>query len=328
MADFEPAWEDLAERLPGYSIDDNGAVSESYRGIVRKFYPDLNLWRAIDGLQALPAFPGSLEDSRKIKGLVRGFYKERFWDRLRAKEIPDQKMAEVLFDTAVSVGLRRAIRLLQRSLNLLVDDIEQGEELLVTGSLDEETWGRLQRHLGQENTFNPGLSLFNIFQLQKTVFEYEVARLQHLLPVGMQRGRVFISYSRTDIDSAERLAKLLRKEGWEVWWDNRMRVGVDLERRIERELDAAHCVVVLWSASSNRSKWVRKEARVARDSRKMLPILIEDMLPPTGFKRILGVKLLSWDGEEFEQAMRELLEQMNDLATIPRGVDLTVERKA
>ncbi len=38
---------------------------------------------------------------------------------------------------------------------------------------------------------------------------------------------VFISYSREDTHIAERLAEILRAEGFEVWFDRAVRVGLD-----------------------------------------------------------------------------------------------------
>ena len=42
-------------------------------------------------------------------------------------------------------------------------------------------------------------------------------------------------------------------------------------------------VVVLWSAVSQASQWVRDEASQARDEKKLIPVRIDGARPPLGF---------------------------------------------
>ena len=315
MAEFDSAWEELAQVLTDYLNRDDMNLNESYRGIVRRFYPDLSIWRIIDKLKMKSVFPGNLNGNSQIQKEVKKFYKQRFWDRLRADEILDQKIAEAFFNSAVEIGFRRTVRLLQQSLNIPIDSLDIEQELLVTGTLDEETWNKLQGRLSRVST---SLAILETFQVQKTVFDFDVARREHWPKVGLHRGRVFISYSRSDIAIAESFSRLLKREGWVVWWDQRMKAGVDLNKRIKRELRAAHCVIVLWSKNSKKSDWVNKEATMAQDLNTMLPIFIEDITPPTSFEQILGIKFLFWDGDEYRLASRLLLDRMNELARIRR----------
>jgi hypothetical protein len=54
---------------------------------------------------------------------------------------------------------------------------------------------------------------------------------------------VFIS----DRESARKLANALIAVGWSVWWDRRIIAGQAFDQEIERELETAKSVVVLWS---------------------------------------------------------------------------------
>ena len=71
---------------------------------------------------------------------------------------------------------------------------------------------------------------------------------------------VFISYAREDRLAAQRVAGALQRHGWSVWWDADIPPGKTWDELIERELAAASCAVVLWSATSLRKGWVKAEA--------------------------------------------------------------------
>ena len=71
---------------------------------------------------------------------------------------------------------------------------------------------------------------------------------------------IFLSYSRSDTNAAAKIVEVLEAEGWTVWWDTRLRAGVEWDKVIEREIEAARCVVVIWSPISAIRQWVRVEA--------------------------------------------------------------------
>lgn len=82
---------------------------------------------------------------------------------------------------------------------------------------------------------------------------------------------VFISYAREDRDHADRLSGALEARGWSVWWDPRIPAGQSFDETIERELETADCVVVLWSKHSIVSEWVKNEASAALDRGVLIP---------------------------------------------------------
>jgi adenylate cyclase len=71
---------------------------------------------------------------------------------------------------------------------------------------------------------------------------------------------IFLSYKRTDRDRVAPIVALLEARGWTVWWDTRIDAGEQWDEVIEREVDAASCVVAIWSVRSVGSRWVRTEA--------------------------------------------------------------------
>jgi len=105
---------------------------------------------------------------------------------------------------------------------------------------------------------------------------------------------VFISYAREDRACAELLARALTARGWSVWWDRHIHVGHSFSEVIERELDRARCVIVLWSRNSVASEWVQNEAAEAANRKALVPVRIEDVRPPLEFRRLQTADFLDW----------------------------------
>jgi hypothetical protein len=105
---------------------------------------------------------------------------------------------------------------------------------------------------------------------------------------------IFISYSRQDSRIAKGLADLLTSEGFDVWWDPKIRIGKEFPDEIEQAiLDCQH-VIVLWSSRSVESEWVIREASLAKRQNKLLPIKLDDCEIPFGFKTIHTVPFRGW----------------------------------
>src|SRR4030095_2977065 len=92
---------------------------------------------------------------------------------------------------------------------------------------------------------------------------------------------VYLSYSHADRDAADRLATILKRMGFTVWRDVTQLSSPGLDSEIPRQLSVASAVVVLWSAHSVHSEWVRHEAAFAKAQGTFLPVLLECIdLPP------------------------------------------------
>ncbi len=97
---------------------------------------------------------------------------------------------------------------------------------------------------------------------------------------------VFISYCRKDKVIAKALADDLSAAGVPVWWDREIYPGDDFHNAIVAALDKAHAVIVIWSADSAASPWVRDEARRAARQRKLITLYVPGFDPadiPLGF---------------------------------------------
>ena len=117
---------------------------------------------------------------------------------------------------------------------------------------------------------------------------------------------IFISYSRTDRGRIEKLASALEGEGYSVWWDHLIEGGVRFAAKIEREIAESKAVIVAWSARSIGSEWVLDEASAAKSAGKLIPISLEQVSPPMGFRQFQVIKFSNWQGEENSAAFTEL----------------------
>ena len=131
---------------------------------------------------------------------------------------------------------------------------------------------------------------------------------------------IFISYDSADRAIAQKFADALEARGWSVWWDREIPLGKAFDQVIEEELNAARCVLVLWSNDSVRSRWVKTEAAAAADRDCLLPVLIEDIAIPFEFKRIQTAMLLNWRGDDSDPEFNRLVKAIEQLAKQPGRV--------
>lgn len=115
---------------------------------------------------------------------------------------------------------------------------------------------------------------------------------------------VFISYKREDRIWAERIAAALAAAGYTTWWDTSLIAGEHFNEAIDRELDAARCVVVIWSATARASRWVQAEAISGFERGILVAARLDD------------VRL----GYPFEVVQTLLLRDVGDLTGILDGV--------
>lgn len=108
---------------------------------------------------------------------------------------------------------------------------------------------------------------------------------------------VFISYSREDRARSDQIAQALQQAGVDVFWDNEIPPGQTWADYIEDKLVGCKAVLVLWSAASTRSQWVREEARMGRDKSKLIPVLLDDSPAPFGFGEVQADNLKDWNGQ-------------------------------
>jgi len=98
----------------------------------------------------------------------------------------------------------------------------------------------------------------------------------------------------------------LEAEGWSVWWDPSINPGEEFDSLISRELDAARTLVVIWTAASVESRWVRGEARDAADRGVLVPARFDNVRMPIDFRAIHTTDLDGWNDDGQSPAFRDL----------------------
>ena len=164
MANFTAAFNLTSAHEGGYVNDPTDRGGETYRGISRVHHPSWSGWGKIDALRGKRGFPSTLDADRSLQNSVKSFYKRKYWDRFLGDQVPDQQVANELYDTGVNMGVRRAVRLLQNALNLLNRNQRDYQDLVVDGWLGQGTLKVLKQYLKLDGEPDALLKMLNIQQ--------------------------------------------------------------------------------------------------------------------------------------------------------------------
>lgn len=102
---------------------------------------------------------------------------------------------------------------------------------------------------------------------------------------------VFVSYQREDAKVAAGIALDLERSGFQIEIDQRIPIGASWDRDIEKAINRAGAVVVLWSKKSCDSDWVRREARFGARRKVLCPAVIEACTIPLEFSDVQAANL-------------------------------------
>ena len=110
---------------------------------------------------------------------------------------------------------------------------------------------------------------------------------------------VFVSYKAEDRRRVQPLVQALQADGLSVWWDEHIGTGDAWRETIEKQLDLARCVLVVWSKRSvgPEGSFVRDEAARAQRRGVYVPVLIDAVDPPLGFGESQATSLRGWRGD-------------------------------
>jgi hypothetical protein len=121
---------------------------------------------------------------------------------------------------------------------------------------------------------------------------------------------IFISYAREDLRWASHLVQALNSYGWSIWWDPETPPGKEYDEIIEKELSTARCIIVAWSKNSIRSRWVKEEAQEGIEQEKIIPVLVEEVKAPLGFRSLHHIDLTAWDETVNSPQLEALVKQL------------------
>lgn len=121
---------------------------------------------------------------------------------------------------------------------------------------------------------------------------------------------IFLSYAKSDRRLAEQAVAALKAASFTVWWDDDITPHGSWDATIERELNAAKAVLVLWTPDSVNSEFVRAEANWAKGQDKLVPAQFVPCTLPIAFSLVQTANLVGWGGRadhpEWQRVLRWL----------------------
>jgi len=149
-----------------------------------------------------------------------------------------------------------------------------------------------------------------------------------------KKNRVFISYSRKDLASVEKLQEYLSARGIDVWYDRSLLSGDKFRDEIRRQISVADTVLFMVSPESIKSPWVRDEILRAHRQGKLIPVQVGDggaiAAQPKDLAASLpeplsNYKILPFDVQKILTAIKASALSLKDAATsLLVGVQLQV----
>jgi TolB-like protein/Flp pilus assembly protein TadD len=129
------------------------------------------------------------------------------------------------------------------------------------------------------------------------------------------------------------LANALEHAGFTIWWDELITGGEAYSRSIAEALEKADVVLVLWSAHSIESDWVKDEAAHGRERHRLVPLSVDGTRPPLGFRQYQVIDLSRWHGRRsapeiaaIERGIHSVLHN-GHAATVPAAAPARVPRR-
>jgi TIR domain len=125
---------------------------------------------------------------------------------------------------------------------------------------------------------------------------------------------IFLSYANEDRETAAALAKVLEAAGWTVWWERNIPAGRTCRSVFADAINEARHVIVLWSTHSVQSPSVAEEAEQGRAlGKSLIPVRIEAVEPPIGFRAIQAVDLTDWTRSADDPKLRNFLTDLESI---------------
>ena len=143
----------------------------------------------------------------------------------------------------------------------------------------------------------------------------------------MEKAKIFISYSRKDIQAAEKIEQKLQENGFDGWRDVRdIDYGEDWSRESANSLARSDIIVLLWSEHAATSRTVKNEWLTARALEKgIIPCFLEplenlsdDLKLPHALEHINGISF-----KDFETGINNLINTLRGPGSIDRTYDYT-----
>jgi hypothetical protein len=121
---------------------------------------------------------------------------------------------------------------------------------------------------------------------------------------------IVFTYAPADMSRAQAIAEALKAHGIEAAWDRTLLPGERYDAVITKRLAEAKAVVVLWSNNSITNNLIMDEAGLARDEGKLVPVRIDPVEAPMGFRQLQTGDLAGFPSPASGDAVRLLAEAL------------------
>lgn len=118
MANFAISYQKVLAGEGGYANHPADKGGETYKGIARNYHPSWQGWAIVDTMK--PLRTNQVIQDSALDNLVKQFYKEKFWDKIRLDDMPSQDFANFFFDFYVNAP-GSAVKILQKILGVTAD---------------------------------------------------------------------------------------------------------------------------------------------------------------------------------------------------------------
>lgn len=116
MADFDNAFNLTMQNEGGFVLHkvegDNGGWT--FAGIAENFWPNWAGW---------PIVRECGEQDPRLTPLVKQFYREHFWNKMKGDDICEQETAFNIFDFGVNAGMKTSIKIAQQIAGVIADGV-------------------------------------------------------------------------------------------------------------------------------------------------------------------------------------------------------------
>jgi len=184
MADFEKAFQKTMEFETGgslgYDNDPDDPGGETFFGLTRRYEPDWPGWSFIDGhkLKYPSDFAKHLKNDPQLMAQVKNMYLEKYWKKTGCDKIADDNLASEIFDSAVNIGTKSAVKFLQTALNALNRQETLYPDIAEDGVFGADTVSALSKYLAVSNDIGLLLKIVNVLQGNHYI---EIMRNNHKL---------------------------------------------------------------------------------------------------------------------------------------------------
>ena len=137
---------------------------------------------------------------------------------------------------------------------------------------------------------------------------------------------VFISYSREDKTTMQRIKQTLIESGLEVWTDEGIEEGTpNWQLEIEKAIEEADCLVCVLTPTAKRSSWVREELMYATLYEKQIYMLhLEGDYKRVAILGFTVVQLIDLrDDDLYEMRMTKLAHRIHDKSRVDDDTNVT-----